>query len=370
MARKNDKIATVQGTFIGERVKDLAVMYLTRRSDLELKWQDSSDEWVDCIVEIKGKEKPARRLFGVELSGTMSPVTDEHANKVLYPKMQSMLRRGKFPFPVCLLYFTMANNEGRFAWVAEPVLESAKPVLEYHEQADTKKLDKVELDKIVGKINNWFDAMDADSCNVSCGECGTVLYDEPADHPLADRKPCPRCGSTKRAFSVQASVNLNLSAALSARASVIDYPESLLNTASGLIRRELYDAAVLMAHQACEIATERTIARALSISEHQFAPKIDRALSSGNNLANEQIRKLYTLLTGDDIQRQSFWPQFEEFVALRNEVVQSKKSARRSDAEAALVAAGAMIDHLRRGSPETPHFSIAPAPGDAGERSN
>ena len=129
MAKKNHKIATVPGTFIGERVKDLAVMYLTRRNDLELKWQDSRDEWIDCIVEIKGKERPARRLFGVELSGTMSPVTDDHANKVLYPKMQSMLRRGKFPFPVCLLYFTMANNEGRFTWIAEPVLESGKPVL-------------------------------------------------------------------------------------------------------------------------------------------------------------------------------------------------------------------------------------------------
>ena len=271
MARKNDNIATVQGTFIGERVKDLAVMYLTRRGDLELKWQDPSDEWVDCIVEIKGKEKPARRLFGVELSGTMSPVTDEHANKVLYPKMQSMLRRGKFPFPVCLLYFTMANNEGRFAWVAEPVLESAKPMLRYHEQADTKKFDKGELDKIVEQINNWFDAMDAESGNISCGECGTVLYDEPANLPVAARKPCPRCGSTKRAFSLQATVALNLSAALNARASVIDYPESMLNTASDLIRRELYDAAILMAHQACEIATERAIASALSRSKHQFA---------------------------------------------------------------------------------------------------
>jgi len=366
MARKNDKIATVQGTFIGERIKDLAVMYLTRRSDLELKWQDPSDEWIDCIVEIKGKEKPARRLFGVELSGTMSPVTDDHANKVLYPKMQSMRRRGKYPYPVCLLYFTMANNEGRFTWVAEPVLESGKPVLRYHEQADTKKFDKGELDQIIGQINHWFDAMEADSGNVSCGECGTVLYNEHSDLPVANREPCPRCGSTRRAFSVQVSAKISFSARANEQASVITYSQSLLNTANDLVGRKLYDAAILMAHQACEIAFESTIARALSRSKHQSAPEIESSVSCGTNLANDHARELYTSLTGDEIQRQSFWPQFKEFVALRNQVAHSTKNASRSEAEAALRVASALVDHLRHGFPGTAHLPTR----DGGERSD
>jgi ribosomal protein S27AE len=329
MAGKNHKIATVQGTFIRERVKDLAVMYLTRRSDLELKWQDSRDEWIDCIVEIKGKEKPAHRLFGVELSGTMSPVTDDRANKILLPKMQNMLKRGRFPFPVCLLYFTMANNEGRFTWITEPILQSGKPVLRYREHADTKKFDKGELDQIVGQINNWFNAMDVDSGNVSCGECGTVLYNEHSDLPVVDRQPCPRCGSTKRAFSVQASANLSFSTRATARASVITYPQSLLSTANDLIGRKLYDAAILMAHQACEIAFESTIARALASSEHQSAQQTKNSLSCGTNLANDHARELYTSLTGDDIRLQPFWPQFKEFVALRNKVAQINKTASR-----------------------------------------
>jgi hypothetical protein len=108
----------------------------------------------------------------------MAPVTDDQANKVLRPRMQAMLRRGEFPFPVCLLYFTMQNNEGRYTWIAEPVLEDGHPVLTYHGEADAKKLDKEALDSIIDKINLWFDAMPADARNVSCDACDTVLYGE------------------------------------------------------------------------------------------------------------------------------------------------------------------------------------------------
>src|SRR5437763_1611534 len=152
MAKKSGKADVSEGNFIAERVKDLAVMYLTRRKDLEVRWEEKSNEWIDCVVEIKGKNAPSRRLFGVELRGTMAPVTDDHANKKLRSTMQTMLRRGQFPFPVCLLYFTMQNNEGRYTWIAEPVLEDGKPVLTYHGEADAKKFDKEALDIIIDKI--------------------------------------------------------------------------------------------------------------------------------------------------------------------------------------------------------------------------
>jgi hypothetical protein len=347
MAKTNEKKDTSGGTFIAERVKDLAVMYLTRRNDLEVKWQDKGQEWIHCIVEIKGKDNPARRVFGVELRGTMSPVTDDHANKVLHPSMQNMLRRGEFPFPACLLYFTMENNEGRFTWIAEPVLEDGKPVLRYHGEADTKKFDKGALDNIIEQINKWFDAMDADEGNVSCGECGTVLYGESSSLAPSERKPCPRCGSTRRAFSVRASGGIKFSSALAAQAEVITYPQSLLKTARDLINLKQYNSAIVMAHQACEIASERTIARALAGNKHESTKEIEKSLSSGYNLTNDQTRNLYTTLTGDDIQKQPFWQQFKEFASLRNQIVHGYKTASRSEAEAALEAATNMVNHLR-----------------------
>jgi len=102
-----------------------------------------------------------------------------------------------------------------------------------------------------------------------------------------------------------------------------------------------------MAHQACEIASERTIARALAGNKHESTKEIEKSLSSGYNLTNDQTRNLYTTLTGDDIQKQPFWQQFKEFAALRNQIVHGYKTASRSEAEAALEAATNMVNHLR-----------------------
>lgn len=347
MAKKTGKAEGREGNFIAERVRDLAVMYLTRRKDLEVRWEENSQEWVDALVEIKGKDTPGRRLFGVELRGTMAPVTDDHANKVLRPSMQSMLRRGDFPFPVCLLYFTMQNNEGRFTWIAEPVLENGKPLLKYHGEADTRKFDKEALDGIVEKVNQWFDAMPADEGNVACAECETVLYGESSSLPPSDRKPCPRCGSTKRAFSVQASVSLRFSSAVAAQAEVITYDQSLLNAARDLLDQGQYNPAIIMAYQACEIATERVIARALERKKHRQPEDVAKSISSGNNLTNEQTRNIYTELTEDDIREQSFWPQFKEFVKLRNQIVHGNRVASKSEAQASLEAANKLFKHLR-----------------------
>ncbi len=346
MARQNEMGDAVWSTFIAKRVKDLAVMYLTRRSDLEVKWPDNSEEWIDCIVEIKGKEKPSRRVFGVELRGTMSPVTDDHANKVLYPSMQNILRRGEFPFPVFLLYFTMENNEGRFTWIAEPVVEEGKPVLKYHGEADTRKFDKKVLDELAERINKWFDAMPEDEGNVSCGECGTVLYGQSSSLAPSDRKPCPRCGSTKRAFVLQASAGgIKLSGA-AAQVGVITYPQSLLNTARELTNLKQYNPAIIMAQQACEIASETAVARALAVKRHQTPKEIENSRPSGYNLADDPTRELYTALTGDEIQEQPFWQDFKKFVALRNRIVHSNKIASRAEAEMALKAATSIVNHL------------------------
>jgi hypothetical protein len=53
---------------------------------------------------------------------------------------------------------------------------------------------------------------------VKCGDCGQFLP-ENASTPIENRKPCPRCGSAKRAVSVdiQATVSLQSKLGLKAR---------------------------------------------------------------------------------------------------------------------------------------------------------
>src|SRR4051812_22727000 len=98
--------AAEQQRFIAERVRALAVVYLTRREDL-IVTEETADVGVDLWVTLNLEDKPGQRKFGVELRGVRAVVTAEHANAVLRPSLQQILRYGPFPFPVVLFFFTM-----------------------------------------------------------------------------------------------------------------------------------------------------------------------------------------------------------------------------------------------------------------------
>src|SRR4051812_22100120 len=107
--------STTQERFIAERVRALAVVYLTRRDDL-IVTEETADIGIDLWVTLNLEDKDGHRKFGVELRGVRTAVTAAHANNVLYPSMQNMLRYGPFPFPVVLFFFTMDDNEGWYTW--------------------------------------------------------------------------------------------------------------------------------------------------------------------------------------------------------------------------------------------------------------
>src|ERR1700722_13282157 len=80
---------STQQRFIAERVRALAVVYLTRRGDL-IVTEETGDVGVDLWVTLNLEDKDGHRKFGVELRGVWTAVTADHANKVLYPSMQGM----------------------------------------------------------------------------------------------------------------------------------------------------------------------------------------------------------------------------------------------------------------------------------------
>jgi hypothetical protein len=152
------QITKQQQRFITERVRALAVVYLTRREDLIIT-EEKDDIGVDLWVMLNLEGKEGHRKFGVELRGVRTAVTADHANKVLYPSVQGMLRYGPFPFPVVLFFFTMENNEGWYTWVAEPVV-SAEGNFEIvqHEEAACRPLNTDAIDEIVEAVDHWYDA--------------------------------------------------------------------------------------------------------------------------------------------------------------------------------------------------------------------
>jgi hypothetical protein len=146
-----------QKWFIAERSKALAMVVLTRRDDLVVR-NAGQDTGLQFLVSFsKGNGEPAIRQFGVFLRGTKSPVIEAHLDRTLRPKMQSYLRKGPFPYPVCLFHFTMDDDQGYFTWVAEPAVADEEPRLLLQEGPHSRKLDRAALDEIVDKVDRWYD---------------------------------------------------------------------------------------------------------------------------------------------------------------------------------------------------------------------
>jgi hypothetical protein len=147
-----------QKRFIAERVRALAVVYLTRREDLIVR-EEPADVGIDLLVTLNLEEKEGLRQFGVEVRGDWSAATASQANQVLRPVMQGIMRYGPFPFPVALFFFTMENNEGWYAWAAEPVVsEDGSYELRQHGDASCHPLNDQAIDDIVAAVDRWYDA--------------------------------------------------------------------------------------------------------------------------------------------------------------------------------------------------------------------
>jgi hypothetical protein len=157
--KKKKKIeAASQSRFIADRVRALAVVYLTRRDDL-IVIEEPADVGVDLSVTHNPKNKDGHRKFGVALRGVWAAVNADHANQVLYPSMQKILHYGPFAFPVVLFFFTMENNEGWYTWAAEPMVSpTGEFEIVQHGEASCRSLDSGAIDEIVDEVDRWYDA--------------------------------------------------------------------------------------------------------------------------------------------------------------------------------------------------------------------
>jgi hypothetical protein len=147
--------------FLAERARALATVYLTRRDDLVLT-ATKQDNGLEYHVVIERVGKPMRPMFGVLLRAGFEPVTPEQANKSLGPTVGQFQKKGGFTYPVCLLYFTMRDDQAFFAWLAEPAIDEAgSPRLLLHKKTDCRVLTDALLDDAVTRVVEWYDALQA-----------------------------------------------------------------------------------------------------------------------------------------------------------------------------------------------------------------
>jgi hypothetical protein len=132
--------------FLADRVRALATVILTRRDGLSIA-ETKQCTGLDLHVYIDREDKPMRLAFGVLLRGVSSPMTADHANKVLGPTMEQFQGMRKFTYSVCLFFFTMRDERAYFSWLAKPVLTGA-PKLVHHGKADCAEL----TDDLLGQV--------------------------------------------------------------------------------------------------------------------------------------------------------------------------------------------------------------------------
>lgn len=139
-----------QEWFIQERTRALAMVHLTRRDDLVVTNAGPASGLQLLVNVTRDKGQPSGRQFGVLLRGAMGPVTGSDIHVTL--------PSGELPYPVCVFFITMADDQGYYAWVAEPEVTADGPRLLMHAGPPFRKLDRAALDEIVGRVDRWYDA--------------------------------------------------------------------------------------------------------------------------------------------------------------------------------------------------------------------
>ena len=118
------------------------------------------DTGLDLHVYIRAEDKPMHwsSAFSCAGAGTLTP---EQANQVLAPTMGQFQGMRKFTYPVCLLFFTLRDEQAYFSWLAEPVVPDEMPKLVHHQKAKCVPLTEDLLAQVVEQIVTWYDAVEA-----------------------------------------------------------------------------------------------------------------------------------------------------------------------------------------------------------------
>lgn len=145
--------------FIADRVRAMATVVLTRRSDLFVV-ETKQTTGLDYHVVIDRDDKPMRLQFGVLLRGVPSPVTTDRANRVLGLTMDFFGGLRKFTYPVCLFFFTMREEQQFFSWLAEPAVTANGPKLVHRTAADCVPLTDALLEDVIEQVVAWYDAFE------------------------------------------------------------------------------------------------------------------------------------------------------------------------------------------------------------------
>jgi hypothetical protein len=122
----------------------------------------------------------------------------------------------------------------------------------------------------------------------------------------------------------------------------------LFGAAKRLLDAGELGAAVVLAQTACEVLGANVLERLMKKRNVEFLRDwIVSAATRGNaNFSNDRVRDLYVTLSGDRIQDQPFWAQYQSHVRRRHDVAHNGTTVSKAETEESYQAAESFIRHL------------------------
>jgi hypothetical protein len=136
--------------FIHERGENLAIVYLTRRSDLLIE-RITANQGIDLLVTIPQPQLPIGRMFGVQVKALNQAFDHAQANLIL-PQNAQPTNLHDLPFPVCVFLFSMTDDRGYYCWLK---LDPTQSTLN---MAGWAELEVHSIEPIINQVNAWYDA--------------------------------------------------------------------------------------------------------------------------------------------------------------------------------------------------------------------
>ncbi len=187
--------------------------------------------------------------------------------------------------------------------------------------------------------------MTVEKSGAVCTFCGQRIAGTPPEQP----NPCEYCNSVTGGYPHLVLLTEAIAGSAVGYVEGATYPQILLGIARFLLGKnddKLCGLATIMAHLACEVAIERSLADAFARKGIQSLEDTVADILNGYNLANDKVRKLYISLTGDAIQEQPFWERFLRSAKRRDSVIRKGLIVGREEAEESIAAAGDFLAHL------------------------
>ena len=187
--------------------------------------------------------------------------------------------------------------------------------------------------------------MTGEKSGAVCTFCGQRITGESTEQP----NPCEYCSSLTGGYPHLVILTEAIAGSAVGFVEGATYPQILLSIARFLLDKnddKLCGLATIMAHLACEVAIERSLSDSFARKGIQSLEETVTDILSGYNLANDKVRKLYTTLTGDEIQEQPFWGSFTRSAKRRDNIIRKGLIVGRTDAEESVKAADDFLVHL------------------------